>query len=162
MQYVDFVGLVVIQCEHCGQKFVVEATKMDIGFSCACSCNRSGLVAGIGTRLHIEVSHVPCPVYQNKRHNREIAARRAMPLNEYKRLLSEFIITGKKPRIPKEHSKVVSIETDKTQYQSMYETLRQFGFSKDEAFAQIDVALKEGLYMETEMIKYILTLNEGK
>ena len=154
MKVVDFVGLVVIQCEICGQKYVVEATKLDRGYIIECPCKKNGTWSGRGTQLKIELTHVT----NLNSTKREASTRHAMPLNEYKRLLADFIITGKKPKVKREHSNVVSFDSEESQYRNLYETLRQFGDSKDEAFAKIDVALKEGLRMDTEMIKYILSL----
>ena len=150
MKVCDFIGIIVLECEKCGKKYVVDSTAPLFGFSAGGCCVGDGFYSSFA-QLDMKLINVF--------DNRDIGTgREAMPIAEYKKLLADFIITGKKPKIQRKHSKVVSFDTDESQYQSLYESLRQLGFKKDEAFAKIDVALKEGLRMETEIIKYILSL----
>ena len=155
MKVCEFVGIIVLQCEKCGKKFVVNSEAVKQGFQAGCKCSIGGIWFGRGSTATISIKPNPHTQWDGKN---KLNVCNAMPIAEYKKLLADFIINGRKPKIPKEHSKVVSIHTDETQYQNLYETLRQLGYSKDEAFAKIDVALKEGLRMETEIIKYILSL----
>ena len=82
----------------------------------------------------------------------------AMPLEEYKKMLASVILEGKKYRIAKEHNKVIKVHVDTVDYENLYATLRNLGFSKEEAIAKVDIAIEQGFIRDTEIIKYILSL----
>ena len=158
MKTSEVIGIIVLECE-CGQKFVVNTETAKWCFQYTCSCGRQAVFA-IETNLALHLKPVwldgldkSCVEYK-----REIKQAYAMPLDEYKRCLADFVMTGKKPKVNKVHSQVVNFDTNEQQYQSLYETLRQLGYSKNEAATKLDITLKEGLRMETEIIKYILGL----
>lgn len=157
----EVIGVLVLQCS-CGKKFVVNTEIVKNGFQLVCSCGRGSYHC---PNAKLEVSIRPgTPINQlskeqQRYYHKAMLQSNAVPLEEYKRTLADFIITGKKPKVNKAHSQVVNFDTDEQQYQNLYETLRQLGIPKEEAFAKIDVALKEGLRMETEIIKYILSMN---
>jgi hypothetical protein len=160
MRICEFIGILVVQCEKCGRRFVVNTEMIKDGFSMNCCRGVDGLLYDkVTVTLERQINYGAIIDKETLREYKFVVTHgQAMPLEEYKRLLADFIITGRKPKIKKEHSQVVNLDTNEQQYKSLFETLRLLGYSKEETFGKIDVALKEGLRMETEIIKYILSL----
>lgn len=153
MRICEVIGILVVQCDRCSKKFVVNSEMVKDGFQCRCNCRPTpaGWVTN-GSTLEINIRSHPLGNTKN------FGNREAMPLEEYKRLLAGIIIEGKKPKVPPKHKSVIEININNAEYQNLYESLRQLGFSKEEAISKVDIAIKEGFIHETEIIKYILSL----
>ena len=82
----------------------------------------------------------------------------AIPIQEYKELLSTYIIDGKQPK-KKQQRKVTGFpDINDEAIQNTIMTLMSLGYSKNEAKSKVDIAIESGLRFEQDIIKAILAM----
>jgi len=166
MKIVEMVGILVLQCERCGKKFVVNSETVKEGFQCVCDCNNprhlKEMFVHQGSSISISIQQAS-KQYANQseynRYERSYGTKQAMPLEEYKRMLAGVILEGKKYKVANQHKNAVNVKVDTADYENLYATLRNLGFSKEESIAKVDIAIDQGFVRDTEIIKYILSMS---
>jgi hypothetical protein len=158
MKIKEVIGVIVFQC-GCGQEFVANTELIRDGVQFCCPCGGFGYT-GKGTGLAFSLN--PGVAYSNlgnlyqKEYDKHIKTACAVPMEEYKKLLSEFIVTGKKPKVKKQNQSAVSFDSNAEQIQLAIEALMGLGFGHKEAVTKVQISVKEGLYMHDEIIKKVL------
>ena len=163
MKISEIIGLLVFQCNHCGKKFVVNTVDAKNGFQYKCECGCSERLSGYESKIDVFFHSIGLydsrvPKDMQRENDRYYGERNAMPLEEYKRMLAGVILEGKKYKITKHHKNAVNVKVDTADYENLYATLRNLGFGKEEAIAKVDIAIEQGFVRDTEIIKYILSL----
>jgi hypothetical protein len=161
MKVSEIIGILVVQCEKCGKKFVVNTEMIKDGFSMNCCRNTEGLLYDkVTVTLERQVNYGSIIDRETLREYKSVITHgQAMPLEEYKRMLASVILEGRKYRIASQHKNVVNVKVDTVDYENLYATLRTLGLSKEEAIDKVDIAIEQGFVRDTEIIKYILSLN---
>lgn len=161
MRVVEILGILVLECPHCQNKFVVNTECVKQGFQWLCKCGRGGYYE-LNSQLEVTIRRgIPYDsMYKEnqKIFDKSIVQRNAMPLDEYKALLAEFVINGRKPKIKREYKNTVSFDTKEEDVANIIDALCGLGFSRQEATKRVNISLKEGLRMEEEIIKRALSL----
>ena len=156
MQITEVVGILVLECS-CKQKFVANTTALDTGFMAKCGCGKWAKI-NKWSQLDLVLRQGTCSEFHDPAVRREFnkPLNDAMTIEEYKRLLADYIISGKVQKYDKKHKGVVSLENDEPQILAAYEALRAMNYKKDQAIEAIDIAVKNGYRYEQDIIKYIL------
>ena len=153
MKIVEFIGILVVQCQGCNERFVVDSQAVKEGFQIQCPCGQAaGNWINNGSQLDITIRSNPYGSGAGLGRNNN-----AMPLAEYKARLAEKFL-GKLPKVSAKHKNVVSFEESSVDVATIASTLEALGYSKKEIMEKIDVAVKDGFFHEDEIIKYILSL----
>jgi len=162
MKISEIIGLLVFQCDRCGKKFVINTVEAKQGFQFVCGCGRRDRLSGYQSKIDVyfhRIEYNPkIPKDIQRDNDRYFAERNAMPLEEYKRMLASVILDGKKYKILKQYKNAVNVKVDTVDYENLYATLRNLGFGKEESIAKVDIAVENGFVRDTEIIKYILSL----
>jgi len=93
---------------------------------------------------------------RNQRQNDQV--NHTMPLEEYKQMLSDIILKGKQPRIPRKNSKTINFHDYSQQIINIVETLTSMGWNHKDATAQAKIAIENGFVKEAEIVAYIMSL----
>ena len=79
-----------------------------------------------------------------------------------KRERKEIQTETNKPKVPPQHKSIITVSINNEEYEKLYETLRQLGYKNEEAIDKVKIAIQDGFTHETDIIKYILSLNDGQ
>ena len=134
MRIYEVIGILVLQCS-CGKKFVVNSEVVKRGCQLVCSCGR-GSYCTRGSQLDINIRNGVSPTTYTKEDHRHLCQSSAMSLEEYKRMLASVILEGKKYKIANQHKHAVNVKVDTVDYENLYATLRNLGFSKEESICK--------------------------
>ena len=142
----EFIGLIILRCSGCGEKFVVNSEAIKTGCGVGCKCGRYQFFAGqVGLTLkEVTKTNIEYP--------------NAMPLEDYKKAIVDFIVNGKKFKPKKNQAVPPILDTDEEQINNTIEALIRLGYQRADAISKVQIALKEGLRMEEEILRYILSL----
>jgi hypothetical protein len=169
MELEQIIGIVVIKCQ-CGAKFVVNTDTIKEGVLVHCDKSTGGCGAqwSIPRWSSATMSIRPCTYEyiqwtKDKKMMREYEKpytdNQAVPLAVYKSMLSDWILNGKSPKIPKQHKKVVRFpEFNEEQLQNTVDTLISIGFGRTDALARVEIALEQGFRHENDILRAIMTL----
>jgi hypothetical protein len=112
MKIVECIGILVLECPTCGQKFVVNTETVKAGFQWHCQCGRLGYLS-CASKLEISIGggidYTRMGKVSQKAFDKHLARANAMPIEEYKARLAEKIL-GKKPKVPAKNKNVISFE----------------------------------------------------
>ena len=155
----ELVGIIVLKCS-CGQRFVVNTELMNNGVAYKCKCGK-GYHIPQHSNLEIKINYFHSCLDYTPAERRELFKplnnNEAMPLEEYKALLSKIIIDGKAPKVPARSKKVVAFNTNQEAIINTVDALMAQGWSYDDAKEKVSIAISEGFYTDNELINHILT-----
>jgi hypothetical protein len=168
MELEQIIGVVVIRCK-CGAKFVVNTTAVEEGVLVVCDKDIGGCGCTYNiprwSKLHMTLEPTQLSKWSReckeimKEYNKPYTNNYAVPLAVYKSMLADWVINGKKPRVPAKHKKVIQFpELNEEQLQSTVDTLVSLGFKRADALARVEIALEQGFRHENDILKAIMTL----
>ena len=159
MRISEIVGLIILECSCKKQKFTVNTTSIDSGFTVTCPSCKKTCKVNRWSQLEITLKQGTCSEFYDSAVKREFnkPVGEAMELGQYKMLLAETILNGKAPRINRKHKDVVNIGVDDSQIINAYESYRNLGMSKAEALSKLTVDLSACLRHSEDILQYILT-----
>jgi len=164
MHISEIIGIIVIECECKQSQFVTNTEAIKEGVCCKCpQCNKVFHIPRWSS-IKYEIDKCDsnrlkcCGKEVQKAHDKPMNNNWAMPLAEYKAMLSKIILEGKTPRVPAKHNKVVSFNTNSQAIIDTVNTLVAMGYKYQDAKSHVTIAVAEGFYNEEEIIKRILSL----
>jgi hypothetical protein len=146
---IEVVGIICFTCK-CGEKYVINTTKLKNGAWFVCSCGGRCVVprsASLQWRITPE----------------EVLFRppddaMMMPLSEYKTKVAEWVVTGKKPKTPAKHKKAVEFDSKGVDVSTIAKSLTTtLGLDNKDAVEKIKSAIQLDILAEEDIVKYILT-----
>jgi len=162
MELFEIIGILVFKCNKCGSKYVTNTEAIKEGIALRCQCGYLFHVPRWSKlNVNLEIYHQSTNKYACKEtikeYNKPLNNNEPMPITEYKAMLAKIILEGKKPKVPAKHKKVVSFNTNQQAIIDSVDALVAFGCKRQEAIAQVDIAVSEGFYTEEEIIKKVLS-----
>ena len=82
----------------------------------------------------------------------------AVPLDEYKTMLSGLIVTGYKPRVARRNCNTISFNDKSEEIRNNVEALIHLGYKEADALKKVNVEVEQGFFSEEAITKKILSM----
>ena len=158
----NLIAIVEFGCEKCHETFIVNSECIKNGFHYECPCGKYHSINRWG-KLEAVIRQCDTSWFDKKTEREYLknypTGHCAMSSSEYKAMLADIMLNGKRKRIPAKNKHTIRFpDVNEEQLQNTVDALMSLGLKRAEAIQKLDIALEHGLRLESDLVKFILTL----